>query len=156
MDLFYQTVTHWAPGGMLVVSYRFHETNSSLKSVALVLEDMDTRPTGCSIPPSKIRRMVLADSLEKVLSSEGDSIIPIILPMNVVEKCNQLVSDALSEHGLPASEPLLIPALKPEFQRPFTKRSTGGENLVPMLWHIDSVRAWQLIDRRIDEWVSIL
>lgn len=97
--------------------------------------------------------MILAETLDEVLSSEGDSMIPVIIPTMVVEKCNQLILDALSEHGLPASEPLLIPALKPHIQGPLRPRSddNDAEDLVFMMWHIDAVRAWQQIDRRIDE-----
>lgn len=111
----------------------------------------DPPPQSFNLPPSSIRRMVLAETLDEVLSSNGDSLIPIIVPMMVAEKCNQLILDALKEHDLPASAPSLIPALKPGTQQVIENRSAEGEDLVPMFWHIDAIRAWQQIDRRIDE-----
>lgn len=94
--------------------------------------------------------MALCSTLDDVMGEDGDSIIPILLQPAVIEKCNALISAALEEHGLPrSSEPSLVPALKPRMMREV--QAPDGEQLVPVFWRIDAVRAWQLIDRRIDE-----
>lgn len=94
--------------------------------------------------------MVLRSTLDEVMGEEGDSIIPVCAPPAVVDKCNSLIAAALEDHGLPgSSEPSLIPALRLQFMERVTPIS--GETLRPMFWRIDSIRAWQLIDRRIDE-----
>lgn len=120
-------------------------------TIDIGLKEEDHVLEALSVQPSSIRRMILAETLDEVLGSRGDSIIPVILPKMVAEKCNQLILDALKEHGLPAFEPSLIPALKPNRPQVMSNRSAEGEDLVPMFWCIDAVRAWQQIDRRIDE-----
>lgn len=82
-----------------------------------------------------------------------------IIPRSVMDKCNQLILEALGEHGLPASEPPVELALKGTLldgwveraQRKALEQGLSGDYDVPIFWNIDSVRAWQQIDRRIDE-----
>lgn len=91
-------------------------------------------------------------TLDEVMGETGDSIIPILVPPSVVEKCNALITAALEEHGLPrSSEPSLVPALKPQFMDQAVEHKLDEEEIMPMFWQIDAIRAWQLIDRRIDE-----
>lgn len=91
-------------------------------------------------------------TLDEVMGETGDSIIPILAPPSVIERCNALITAALEEHGLPrSSEPSLVPALKPQFMDQAVQHTLEGETIMPMLWRIDAIRAWQLIDRRIDE-----
>lgn len=86
------------------------------------------------------------------MGETGNAIIPILAPPSVVEKCNALIIAALEEHGLPqSSEPSLVPALKPTFMDQAVEHKLDEEEIMPMFWRIDAIRAWQLIDRRIDE-----
>lgn len=106
-----------------------------------------TRDSNC------IRRMTLGATLSDVLGRDGDSIIPVFLPARVVERCNGFIADAAKDRGLPHLEPSLSPAIKSDQLRQAEEdaESVGQEYLIPTFWHIDAVRAWQLIDRRIDE-----
>ncbi|KAF8319265.1 hypothetical protein DL93DRAFT_2164483 [Clavulina sp. PMI_390] len=102
----------------------------------------------------RIQRMKLGETLEEVMGSEGDSEIPLHLPPAVMLKCNGLISAALRDHGLPYSEPSITHALNQKTMAEIT--SSFREDLIPVMWKIDSVRRWQLIDRRIDEAYEIL
>ncbi|KAF8319264.1 hypothetical protein DL93DRAFT_2164482 [Clavulina sp. PMI_390] len=101
-----------------------------------------------------IRRMKLGNTLAEVLGSGGDSEIPIHLPPTVMLKCNELIAAALRDHDLPCTEPSITPALKDDLIAAIT--STYSEDFIPVIWKIDSIRCWQLIDRRIDEAYEIL
>lgn len=112
-----------------------------------------TGPQRLTRDSNSIRRMALGTTLSDVLGPDGDSIIPVFLPPRVVERCNDLIADALKDHCLPNLEPSLSPAIKTDQLRQTEEdaESVGQEYLIPTFWHIDAVRAWQLIDRRIDE-----
>ncbi|KAF8319266.1 hypothetical protein DL93DRAFT_2094740 [Clavulina sp. PMI_390] len=102
----------------------------------------------------RIQRMKLSETLEGVMGPEGHSEIPLHLPEAVISKCNELIGSALRDHNLPYSEPSITPALNREKMAEIT--STFHEDLTPVIWRIDSIRRWQLIDRRIDEAYEIL
>jgi hypothetical protein len=57
------------------------------------------------------------------------------------------------DHNLPSFVPPLTPASKEQYMRQIeeTMVRRNIEVLLPTLWRIDSIRAWQVIDRRIDE-----
>lgn len=101
--------------------------------------------------------MTLQKSLAEVSGPTGDSVIPLFLPAVVLDRCNELILAALKDHDLPHAEPPIIPALKPpsleKIQASFEEQ--GIEPCIPAFWRVDSIRAWQLIDRRIDEWVKV-
>ncbi|KAF8320032.1 hypothetical protein DL93DRAFT_2164204 [Clavulina sp. PMI_390] len=101
-----------------------------------------------------IRRMKLSETLDGVIGPDGDSEIPLHLPPSVMTKCNELIDAALQDHGIASTEPSVIPALKNHLTAKI--ESTYDEDLVPAIWRIDSIRCWQLIDRRIDEAYEIL
>lgn len=95
--------------------------------------------------------MVLLETLDDVVGPRGDSLIPVHLPETVFKKCNDIILAALKDHGLPHSEPSLVPALKDAWMQQL--RDSREQKHVPVIWRIDAIRCWQLIDRRIDEYV---
>lgn len=115
--------------------------------------DEDHLAEGLNCHPSSIRRMILGKTLSEVLSSAGDSVIPVFLPLPIIDRCNELILGALKDHNIPASEPPITLALRPHLQLQWTElQGTGENNLVPSFWRINAICAWQLIDRRIDEY----
>lgn len=100
--------------------------------------------------------MTLGKTLQEVVGESGDTLVPIFLPPAIIDKCNDLILSALKDHNLPSSVPPLTPALKEQYMQQIGERMARRNNevLLPTLWHIDSITAWQLIDRRIDEYVS--
>lgn len=103
--------------------------------------------------PSRLHRISLGRRLQDVVGKTGDFLVPIFLPEVIIDKCNDLILSALKDHNLPSSVPPLTPALKEEYMSQVEEamEELGVEVFLPTLWHVDSIRAWQLIDRRIDE-----
>lgn len=108
---------------------------------------------------STVRRTSLSSTLDEVLASGADSVIPVILPSSVMAKCNELILQALKDHGLPAdNEPVMVAlkgSLLDEWIDRAREKAEDGDYDVPVFWHIDAITAWQQIDRRIDEWVVV-
>ena len=90
--------------------------------------------------------MVIKKSLEKVLSPDGDTLIPLWIPESFVTFANEMIARALAAHCLPQNTPPLYSAL----HDPLEDSEVAGD-LRPFYWKIDDVCAWQKIDRRIDE-----
>lgn len=99
---------------------------------------------------SAIRRMILGQDLDEVIGDTGDSLIPLFLPIEVADRCNKLIIDSLSEQGIDMDVPPITPAVQPEYNQKIT-RSDEAEGQMVYLWRINSINAWQLVDRRIDE-----
>jgi hypothetical protein len=79
------------------------------------------------------------------MGPKGNSWIPVSLPPDLILYINDLVADALKDHGLSYDKPILVPAL--------VNDEILNMNLRVVYWHIDPILAWQQIDRRIDEQV---
>jgi len=99
----------------------------------------------------KIRRMVIKESLEEVLSPDGDTLIPLWIPESFVTFANEMISRALVAHCLPQNTQPLYSALN----NPLEDSQVAGD-LRPFYWKIDDLCAWQKIDRRIDEIYEVL
>ncbi|KAF8328782.1 uncharacterized protein EI90DRAFT_3125526 [Cantharellus anzutake] len=103
------------------------------------------------VDANKVGRMVIGKSLEKVLGSEGDFLIPLWLPEDFVSFANETIKNSLAAHHLPVDiEPLCLISNQP------LQDTDASGNLRPYYWHIDRVCAWQKIDRRIDEIFEVL
>lgn len=104
--------------------------------------------------PESIQRIILADTLADVLGPEGDTIIPLFLPTQVVSFANDTISKVLEELSLPNThKPLTDVLVTSEEDGPSNgNRLWGTEDIVH--WRINAITVWQLIDRRIDECVA--
>jgi hypothetical protein len=76
----------------------------------------------------------------------GDFRIPLYLPPEFIVFVNDLVSDALKDHGLAHDKPILTPVSMNQSVK------LANNTLEVVYWHIDPILAWQQIDRRIDEY----
>lgn len=93
------------------------------------------------------KRVTYGISIDTVLSSSNDLAIAIFTTTEFVEFANELVMKALSKKGLPSKIPLEI------LTKPVRDEH---EELVVALWRFDKVLNWQMVDRRIDEYVYFL
>lgn len=73
--------------------------------------------------------------------------IPVWLPVEVAERCNKLIVDSLNEQGIELDVLPITLAFGPERNEEISE----SEETEAYLWRINSLNAWQLVDRRIDE-----
>lgn len=125
--------------------WHFCKFNSDIHSTQL-------EPFKRVVKDTPIRRMFIGDNLDDVLGPEGNAVIPLFLPELFWTFANDLITLSLGERGLPSSQPPLTNG----FKRTMPELSSLSFTGIPLnlaFGRIDSISAWQLIDRWIDEWV---
>ncbi|KAL1691218.1 hypothetical protein GGG16DRAFT_54122, partial [Schizophyllum commune] len=90
-------------------------------------------------------RITYADNANALLDAEHDIRIPLFLGAKFKEYAEQIIGEAVKDHGLQLANPVLRTVeteLEPQFD---------AYGMQPVLWQLDRVLNWQMVDRRIDE-----
>ncbi|KAL1762846.1 hypothetical protein FB107DRAFT_198438, partial [Schizophyllum commune] len=90
-------------------------------------------------------RITYADNANALLDAEHDIKIPLFLGAKFKEYAEQIIGEAVKDHGLQLANPVLREVeteLEPQFD---------AYGMQPVLWQLDRVLNWQMVDRRIDE-----
>lgn len=99
--------------------------------------------------PTPACRIAYADTIDELLSREKDIQIPVFLPQHFLDFANKLILEALQQAHPPSKE-------RSDFEEPL-KMFYKGEGCDPaVLWRLDCVLNWQMLDRTIDEYVGKL
>ncbi|KDQ18724.1 hypothetical protein BOTBODRAFT_29097 [Botryobasidium botryosum FD-172 SS1] len=115
-------------------------------------EDVSTEHLESILTTVKLQRMAYGSSVEEILASSADMLIPLWVPRKFIRFANDMVRMALDEAGLPSYD-ILSPIMKEEA---LLSRSRKLGDLRPVLWRTTASTMWQQIDRRIDEVYEIL
>ncbi|KAF9458011.1 hypothetical protein BDZ94DRAFT_1292213 [Collybia nuda] len=102
---------------------------------------------------SEVARTTYADSVEVLLSSKHDIAIPLFLSPDFMDFANDIIKTALTEHGLAPVE-----ALQPYSNETSDSDEDGEDDPeeIMVLWRLDKILNWQMLDRQIDEVREIL
>lgn len=96
----------------------------------------------------EVKRVTYSRSFEEIFSLDKDMTIPIFTTEGFVQFANDLVMKALQESNLDK--------MSKNKQTPLAIIGKDeDQDVVIALWHLDSILNWQMVDRRIDECVSI-
>ncbi|KAI5824408.1 hypothetical protein K523DRAFT_420814, partial [Schizophyllum commune Tattone D] len=90
-------------------------------------------------------RITYADTADALLDAEHDIKIPLFLGAKFKEYAEQIIGEAVKDQGLQLANPVLRHVeteLEPQFD---------AYGMQPVLWQLDRVLNWQMVDRRIDE-----
>ncbi len=92
-----------------------------------------------------VARVTYADSVDEILSSAKDVVIPLILTTEFMEFANGLTLKALEEAGPKVDdEDRMRPLIPADHADPEEDEST-------VYWRLNKALNWQMLDRRIDE-----
>ncbi|KAL1743263.1 hypothetical protein HDZ31DRAFT_65212 [Schizophyllum fasciatum] len=90
-------------------------------------------------------RITYADTADGLLDAAHDIRIPLFLGAQFKAYAEQVVGKALKEQGLqPAGS--VLSAVESEMEPQY-----DAKEMAPVLWRLDRVLNWQMVDRRIDE-----
>lgn len=103
--------------------------------------------------PISAARTTYGSTVSEVLSPKKDILIPILIPDDFLEFANEMTVQALRQ-ALNLDQSVDLEPLRPAKTDPQDDEGEGGEKLV--IWRLDKVLSWQMLDRRIDEFVYFL
>uniref|UniRef100_D8Q175 Uncharacterized protein n=1 Tax=Schizophyllum commune (strain H4-8 / FGSC 9210) TaxID=578458 RepID=D8Q175_SCHCM len=90
-------------------------------------------------------RITYADNADALLDAEHDIRIPLFLGAKFKEYAERVIGEAIKDNGFQLAHPVLHQVeteLEPQFD---------AYGMQPVLWQLDRVLNWQMVDRRIDE-----
>lgn len=88
----------------------------------------------------KVARTTYAESVDDLLSKH-DVLIPLVVSPKFMKFANQSIKAALVDHGFPGVDAL----------HPISKADHKNSAEIPVIWRLDNILNWQMLDRRIDE-----
>jgi hypothetical protein len=111
------------------------------------IDNLDTDPDDISKNASKsVARLSYSDSVTELFTDKKDVLIPLVLPEPFFEFAKKMLSEALKDVRFQRSPDATLPLVSLK-----SMEEPGGDVLV--LWRLDPVLNWQMLDRRIDEFV---
>jgi hypothetical protein len=89
---------------------------------------------------ASIARLTYSESMDEILTSAKDIVIPVMMPKKPFYFANEMLTDALSRLSVTDISPLLA-----------TSESDSEDDEILTFWRLNSILNWQMLDRQVDE-----
>ncbi|EJD52355.1 hypothetical protein AURDEDRAFT_158081 [Auricularia subglabra TFB-10046 SS5] len=131
--------------------YNKREKKAARLNTDAALDRLDVAPVKATTN-FPIARITYADSADALLAAEKDLRIPLVLPLAFMRFANETILAGLARASVPRTQGPLTVAV------PVGEAEGGGEVDAEqmVIWQLDSVLNWQMLDRAIDEVREVL